>query len=213
MTEELNGVHLGDRRMNGTISDELLDRRMSYIQRWHVHPTIMKENLAEHQWYVGYYAWVIARFLWSEGWPNIDAERAVMIGMLHDVPEVVTGDVPASFKRIRPDASTQIKEWEHDAEPLLFTGLPPAVRGEAVSFVYAPDCIEKQIVKIADRLHAWAYAEDEARTGNRHFDIICETIAGDILAQARTWEWWDYFLRRELSLLERLEARSGAKLG
>lgn len=159
----------------------MLDRRLSYIKRWHVHPARQVENLPEHQWYVAYYSWLLARGAESVGLA-VDREKLLMIALFHDVPEVIIGDVPASFKRLRPDAAEQLKEWEHDAGKFLFNGLADAARDELLGAIYADDCLEKRLAKVADRLSAWTFAEDELRTGNDHFAVICRTIAADLLA-------------------------------
>jgi putative hydrolases of HD superfamily len=66
-------------------------RRTGWLDRGVADP----ESGADHSWGVAFLAWLLARDR-----PELDRERVLLIGLVHDLPEAVAGD-PTPFDHVR----------------------------------------------------------------------------------------------------------------
>lgn len=72
--------------------------RAGHVTRWHSVRTAREQTLAEHQYQVA----MIARELCARMIPQAsDSERLTLLEycLVHDVPELLTGDIPSPMKR------------------------------------------------------------------------------------------------------------------
>jgi putative hydrolase of HD superfamily len=91
------------------------------------------ESVAEHSYATGLLAWRLAR---REG---LDAEKCLLMGLLHDFHEVRLGDIPTPFKRAigqdavrEAEASVEAEQWGGDSQTLeLLEELRLGESGEA----------------------------------------------------------------------------------
>lgn len=72
-------------------------RRIRYVPRWVIVPTINKQNVAEHSFHV---AWLVA-WLCNRFKVPVTSKRLVM-ALCHDSYEAITGDVPTPAKTRKP---------------------------------------------------------------------------------------------------------------
>jgi len=175
------------------IVDFLLDRNIANLPRWHQKPVVgQRETTDAHHYWVSWLAGCLSRHLMSKGY-DIDLIVLYEEGMSHDRSEEVTGDIPGSFKRDYPPAREAIHQWEIDAIPHLFEGLWPDVRKhfqERVrQYLAEPDRLERQIIKFADVLTAFAFADDQIRIGNQRFLKTRKTIAEELTEKAEEYTW------------------------
>lgn len=77
------------------------------VERFHAVPGITKQKLSEHQWGVS----ILVQHLY----PNCRKE-VVLTALTHDVPELVTGDIPATFKWSYPEVREFITKFENKIE-------------------------------------------------------------------------------------------------
>jgi len=76
-------------------------RRLKFVPRWCIIPTINKQNVAEHSFHVAWlYVWVCARL----GLP-VSAHNLI-VALVHDADEAVTGDLPTPTKPMNTDNAT-----------------------------------------------------------------------------------------------------------
>ena len=77
-----------------------LSLRVCEVKRWTVVHLSAPQSVAEHQ----YRVWLLAMAMYSalEDLPHNTSERAMveMMALSHDIQEVITGDIPSTFKRI-----------------------------------------------------------------------------------------------------------------
>ncbi len=194
--------------------DELLDRRATYIDRWHHRPVRQHESVAEHQWSTTFIAMVLARYLSEREWP-VSVSLTMQMALLHDQAEVVTGDLPHSFKNDSPDRKTVWEGWEREVVDDLFTGFNRSMATWLRSFVLREPMddepslrYEREIVELADKLSAYAFAEQEVAQGNSLFDDIVVNTAGLCLGQLRAAAWGDAIDFAIPGLSERLRRAS-----
>lgn len=123
------------------------------VQRYHtVHPKILNQTVGHHT------ANVISTlfFLYNDR-PPIEV---IWNALVHDVPEIVTGDIPAPAK------------W---AFPALEKGLDTAeqiVRNDNVLQGYVLSEMDIGLLKFADMFDLCCHAMDEMMAGNMTFDVI-----------------------------------------
>ncbi len=112
--------------------------RMRYIGRWQLMRNSRPENLSEHSLDVAMIAHLLCVIANTRYGQQLDAERAALIGMYHDVSEIITGDMPTPVKYHDADIRTAYKDVERSAVERLLSTLPadlqPTYRG-----VLAPD--------------------------------------------------------------------------
>jgi 5'-deoxynucleotidase YfbR-like HD superfamily hydrolase len=140
-------------------------RRAGLVTRLHTVPTVGPHTLARHV----YGAQVMALALLARC-PRADRGRVLEALLLHDAPEVDTGDIPAPLKRAHPLVQAAMnnleREWyaDHDIKLPVLSDL------------------EQRIVKACDILDlGWACVE-EVRLGNATrqmrlvFANVCEYL-------------------------------------
>jgi putative nucleotidyltransferase with HDIG domain len=107
--------------------------RLQYIKRWAIVHTSRPQSVAEHSYNVAILAWDLCQRL------NLNPHIALGMALLHDIDEVETGDIPATFKRkLSPGSQELLHRHYHMA--LEDFGIPSDELSEAV--VKSADVIE-----------------------------------------------------------------------
>ena len=76
--------------------------RMKYVNRWGTMRNTSNENICEHSLNVAFIAHALGIINNEEFNGNIDAQRLAVLGMYHDVTEIITGDLPTPVKYYSP---------------------------------------------------------------------------------------------------------------
>jgi len=156
--------------------------RMKYISRWALMRNATNESLSEHTLETAILAHALAtlhniRFL-EEGAASVPAERVAALALLHDVPEVLTGDLPTPVKYHSEHLRAAYKQVEKSACASLLALLPEDLRG-AYSSLLVPAESELHLwcyVKAADKLSALIKCMEERKAGNLEFTRAEESI-------------------------------------
>jgi 5'-deoxynucleotidase YfbR-like HD superfamily hydrolase len=95
-----------------TATAELL--RASHISRWGIVQTAVRQNIAEHM----YRVWVLVR-AWGRLVDLDDVQQALaeQLALMHDLPEIRTGDAPTPHKT--PEMKAHLAEIERLIYPYL----------------------------------------------------------------------------------------------
>ena len=168
--------------------------RMRLIQRWPLMRSVETENISEHSLQVAFVAHALALIKNRKFGGNVNPERIALLGMFHDVSEVITGDMPTPIKYFNPTIAEEYKKIELAAEQKLLSMLPEEFHDD-----YAPlldshklDPEHAAIVKQADTLCAYLKCLEELSAGNHEFTKAKKRLE-ETLAARRTPEM-DYFL-------------------
>lgn len=160
--------------------------RMKYINRWGLMRNTIEENISEHSLDVGIIAHSLGVINNQVFGGDINPERLAVLGIFHDVTEIITGDMPTPVKYYSPVIRTAYKEVEAVAKEQLLTGLPENFRD-----VYSPLLLETdeeerewKFVKAADKISALIKCIEEGQMGNNDFSQARETIEKAIEAMA-----------------------------
>jgi putative hydrolase of HD superfamily len=146
-------------------------RRQGWLDRGVDDP----ESTADHSWAVALLAWLLARKQ-----PDLDRDRVLLLGLLHDLPEAVAGDAtpfdgvrgssgtidPARFRDAPTYTDTErLSKLESEASALeqMLDGVDPEIASEirVVWQEYADGTTaEARFVRQVDKLETLLQAED-----------------------------------------------------
>ena len=152
--------------------------RMKYINRWALMRNEHSENLSEHSFEVA----VIANALAVIGNKRFDksynCERAALLGLYHDMPETLTGDMPTPVKYYSEEVRAAYKTVEDNACKRLVEMLPEDFRNDFAPFLIADDADSDlwKLVKAADKISAYIKCLEEKKAGNTEFTKAGEGI-------------------------------------
>ena len=146
--------------------------RMKYIRRWALMRGTEPENLSEHSNDVAVIAHAIALIKNERFGGSVNAERAAVLGLYHDMPEIITGGMPTPVKYHSPALREAYAEVEEQACGRLLAMLPADLRKsyESCFFRQQQDDELWKIVKAADKISALIKCIEEQKAGNREFD-------------------------------------------
>jgi 5'-deoxynucleotidase YfbR-like HD superfamily hydrolase len=116
------------------------------IKRYHTWPTIQTQTVGEHSWQVA--------SIYSQIWGDIPTpvERFIR---LHDVAELVTGDIPFPTKANNPELKVEFGKVEDKALEAMGIDLPKL----------HPDVMRR--IKICDLLEMMVFGMVDRQMGNR----------------------------------------------
>ncbi len=131
--------------------------RAGHIKRWNIINTSRQQTLAEHMYNVA----MITHHMCTE--LDINPTNCLQWALVHDIPEVVCGDIPTPTKR-------RIKERGFDLED-LFEDIDPTY----ASTKYALTDYERQLVKAADLIESiWFLVENGVGRHSRNVKLGIE---------------------------------------
>lgn len=117
------------------------------------------ENVAEHSFYVGILAYQLAYFI---NLGESEARYCMKMGLMHDLPEAVTGDIPFLTRRALGEVAC--------------AGLD-CLGEQEIGVSLGTDRQTLEIVKIADILEFALYLKEELQSGNHNLqEIYAETL-------------------------------------
>ncbi len=117
------------------------------VTRYHAKPTLLRENVAEHSYYV---AW-LCRLLVPDCSKNL-----LLAALAHDIPEWKFGDIPSPTKKLLgTSALAEAEDQELDNLGFLVT------LTEEETFT----------LKLADNLAGMTYCLRECQMGNQHLSV------------------------------------------
>ncbi len=143
--------------------------RMKYIDRWALMRNVRKETLAEHTLETAFIAHALAVIENKRFGGNYEPEKAALFALFHDVPEIITGDLPTPIKYYNEDIKNIYSEIESAAADRLINLLPEDLRSDYQPLFDIDDEKYKKIVKAADKLSALIKCRDEIGMGNNDF--------------------------------------------
>lgn len=169
--------------------------RMKYINRWGLMRNTRNENISEHSLDTAVIAHALALIGNSRFGRTYQPERAATLAMLHDAPEIITGDLPTPVKYHSPEIRKAYQEVENLAVERLLSMLPedlaPQYR-ELLTYSSPQDTALKPLVHAADKISAVVKCIEERKGGNLEFvqaeKALRETVASLCLPEA------DYFM-------------------
>lgn len=175
--------------------------RMRHIERWSLMRCAEKENIQEHSHMVAVIAHtlgLIRRDVFSV--PCVP-ERYAAAALYHDIPEILTGDLPTPIKYYSPEIRDAYRAVEALACEKLAATLPPELRSSLAPWIMGEDAEEAHsIVKAADKLSAYVKCIEERRAGNDDFLSAEKTCLASLRSYAMPEV--DYFIEHFIPAFE-----------
>ena len=129
------------------------------------------ESTAEHSWRLAMMAFLLARELKLE----IDIDKAIMIALVHDLAEAITGDIPANLTRGNKDLTEEKRINETKAFEKFRDSLNVEL-GQEINELWLEfedfDTEEGKFVQGLDKIEAMVHALDIDFNGFSRFDSI-----------------------------------------
>lgn len=102
---------------------------------------------------------------------NYNCARAALLGLYHDVPEIITGDMPTPVKYYSKDMRKTFEKVENNACATLLGMLPDDLREDYTSLFYKDEADTElwALVKAADKISAYIKCVEERKAGNTEF--------------------------------------------
>lgn len=145
--------------------------RMKYIDRWALMRNTRQENITEHAHEVAVIAHALAVLRNRRFGGRADEARTALLGLYHDLPETLTGDLPTPVKYHNREIRSAYQAVEAAACTRLMKLLPEDLRPayEPLFFPNEADAQLWPLVKAADKISALAKCMEEEQAGNREF--------------------------------------------
>ena len=152
--------------------------RMKYIQRWALMRNTYRENICEHTAEVAMLSHALALITNRRFGGTVNAERCVMLALYHDVPEILTGDMPTPIKYHDDTLKTAYTQVERGAAERLLSRLPDDLREDYTAYLLpeSDGDMESRLVKAADKLSALINCVEELKMGNAEFSRAKDSI-------------------------------------
>lgn len=131
------------------------------VKRWHVQPTLRQQTVAEHSFGV---MMLIRQVVDGNVFSDESILNMLLAAMHHDLPELMTGDIPADVKRRHPDLDAMLTRIEMTAEDLYFDTPLTAV--------------ERDLVKWADTMELILWCLEEIALGNTNMRRVVTRAVG-----------------------------------
>ncbi len=145
--------------------------RMKYIFRWSLMRNTRTENICEHSQDVAVLTHALALLHNKRFGGTVNVERCVLLAMYHDVPEILTGDLPTPVKYDNPAICDAYRGVERVAAERLLSQLPEDLQDDYRCLLLRENVNqeERRIVKAADKLAALIKSIEEVKAGNNEF--------------------------------------------
>ncbi|MBE6836324.1 MAG: 5'-deoxynucleotidase [Ruminococcaceae bacterium] len=147
--------------------------RTKYIYRWALMRNTERESLAEHTLEVASLAHALAVIGNKRFGKSYNAERAAVLALYHDTPEIITGDMPTPVKYNSDEMRKEFQKIEDNACNRLLDMLPDDLKEEYSPMFFKKDEDEDlwKLVKAADKLSALIKCIEERKAGNTEFKM------------------------------------------
>ena len=158
--------------------------RMKFINRWALMRNTREETLSEHSLEVAVVAHALVLLHNRRFGGKLNAERAAVLGIFHDAPEMLTGDMPTPVKYYSESVRDAYKTVESNACRTILEMLPDDLKDDYRPFFFPEEADAElwRFVKAADKLCALTKCIEENKAGNSEFEKAAETTLRAIKA-------------------------------
>lgn len=146
--------------------------RMKYINRWALMRNAHEENLSEHSLDVAIISHALVLLHNKRFSGSLNAERAAVLALFHDAPEILTGDMPTPVKYYNEQVRNAYRAVEENACLTILSMLPEDLKSEYTDFFFqsSEDTELWKFVKAADKICALIKCIEEKKAGNTEFN-------------------------------------------
>lgn len=145
--------------------------RTKYINRWALMRNTRYETLSEHSAEVAQLCYALAVIGNQRLGKDYNCERASLLGLYHDTPEIITGDLPTPVKYYSKETKDAYKSVEKNATKQLLSMLPEDLLPSYDSLFKKKNEDKElwKLVKAADKISGYLKCVEERKAGNSEF--------------------------------------------
>lgn len=170
--------------------DHFLNRNIAQVIRFNNRPQHFPESVAEHSYYVAYFAMLLCKVLVKHK-VEVDPTKVMQMALIHDSEEGLTGDILNPFKHYNDKVYQAIRDVNLDLIGEVFIDLPKDLADELITLWQeenAATSLEAQVVKVADKLSLISKCFEEIHAGNNYFKEIYSRSLKEL--SSLKWPWW-----------------------
>ena len=158
--------------------------RMKYIHRWALMRSAHTENLSEHSLDTAVTAHALVLLYNQTHDAPLSADRAAVLALFHDAPEILTGDMPTPVKYHSETVRDAYRAVEESACRTILDLLPENLRPAYTPFFIPTeeDAPLWRFVKAADKISALQKCIVERQAGNLEFEKAAQSTLRAIRA-------------------------------
>jgi 5'-deoxynucleotidase YfbR-like HD superfamily hydrolase len=147
--------------------------RLSSITRYSTRRYIVRQTVMEHIGAVAFISMVLSEYLNNHGIKN-DTGKVIELALIHDVPEVISGDLPHDSKYDYGEVSRGLRKQLEGLEKITMEYALAKLKDKKTEVVMYSlfkeynerTTIESKIVKLADFYDVMLYTRQEVSMGN-----------------------------------------------
>lgn len=144
--------------------------RMKNIDRWALMRNTNKDALSSHSLEVAAVAHCLAVIGNRRLGKAYDPAGTALLGMYHDMPEIITGDMPTPVKYYNENIRGAYAQIERAAESAILETLPADLRADFRPLLQPDEASDAyRLVKAADKISALIKCVEEKNSGNMEF--------------------------------------------
>ena len=145
--------------------------RTKYINRWALMRNTRYETLSEHSAEVAQLCYALAVIGNQRLGKDYKCERAALLGLYHDTPEIITGDLPTPVKYYSKETKEAYKSVEKNATKQLLSMLPEDLLPSYDSLFKKKNEDKElwKLVKAADKMSGYLKCVEDRKAGNSEF--------------------------------------------
>lgn len=157
--------------------------RTKYLNRWSTLISCEQESLNDHLLDTARIAHMLCIIKNKKFGGDLDAERAVVLAVYHDLPEIITDDMPTPIKHSNSQMESAYNEIEEEAISELLAKMPEEFREDFKSILHRQESESElwKIVKYADTISALIKCLREKSLGNKDFDSAFLSLEQSLL--------------------------------
>ena len=157
--------------------------RTKYVERWGILINFEKESLNDHLLDTSRIVHILVLIKNKKYGGNLNAERAAILAMYHDLAEIATDDMPTPVKYSQKEMKEIYDKIEDQVIEELILKLPAELRNDFYSILKRQNNEKElwQIVKYADVISAFLKSFREKSLGNKDFDNAYNQIKKRLL--------------------------------
>jgi 5'-deoxynucleotidase YfbR-like HD superfamily hydrolase len=149
---------------------------MRKVMRYNSRALISPEDVSQHSWYISYICLTIHCWMVNEGnCPKIDLGVLLTRALVHDMDEMLVGDVPRPLKYWSEETRKAIDQ----ASIAIFNEYAQKYLDKFIieSVEKCKDGPEGEIVALADLMCVIGYCAEEVQMGNSTMRVIFEELS------------------------------------
>ena len=151
--------------------------RMKHIKRWALMRNTWQEDIAQHSLQVAMIAHALALLRNRRFGGGADPQRAALLALYHEAPEVITGDLATPIKYFSPEIRASFGHIEELSAKKLCALVPEDLRPALSPMLVTPESDpEWPRVKAADTIAAYIHCIEEVKAGNSEFRKVADQI-------------------------------------